>query len=233
MTGVMCPARIRRRCYGAQFMSQLHGGWGGRYTTQWVELRSASVPKIVQVPGWWRRDLPLCLPNVESREKEVVDKDPCLPDEEVPIRAIEEVAGVAFHSGARTRGDKLTYRKVRRPCPPPPPQEASPDVLVSQALRLGMAEMQLTIDRLQVVQPDGEHITPEMAEAIEKAAEFQATVARLRGVQPGSKRFGMGIAAAIEQAHGLQNPPEVVSPPEHCASLLPIYYLGYLFTSKT
>ena len=127
VTRVMCPARIPRRCYGARFMSQLHGGWGGRCTTQWVELRSASVPKIVQVPGWWRRDLPLCLPNVQSRKKEVADKDPCLPAEEVPIRAIDEVAGVAFRTF--TRGDRSTYRKVKRHCPPPPPQEASPNAV--------------------------------------------------------------------------------------------------------
>ena len=106
--------------------------------------------------------------SVQSREQEVADKDPCLPAEEVPIRAIEEVAGVAFRTF--TRGDRSTYRKVRMPCPPPPPQEASPNVVHAQALRLGVAEMQSTIDRLQVVQPDGDHITPEMAEATKKAA---------------------------------------------------------------
>ena len=84
-------------------------------------------------------------------EKEVADKDPCLPAEEVLIRAIEEAAGVAFRPGSGTRRDRSTWRKVRRPCPPPPPQAASSDVLDAQALRQGLDEMQLGIERLQVV----------------------------------------------------------------------------------
>ena len=63
------------------------------------------------------------------------------------------------------------------------------------------------------MQPDGDHITPEMAVSIGQAAEFQATIARLQGVQPGSKRLGDGVVSAIEQARVLQEICEVASPP--------------------
>ena len=77
-------------------------------------------------------------------------------------------------------------------------------MLDAQALRQGLADMQVTLDRLQIVQPDVDHITPEIAAAIDQAAEFQATIAQLQGVQPGSKRLDDGVTSAIEQARVLQ-----------------------------
>ena len=179
----------------------------------WSCDRPACVPTIVQVPGWRRRDIPLCLPNVQYREIEVADKDLCLPAEEMPATASEEVPGAASRSESMARSHRSSYRRVRRPGPLPTPREANPEVLDSQALRQGLAAMQAILDRLQVVQPDGDHITPEMAAAIDQAAEFQATIARLQGVQPGSKRLGDGVSSAIEQAQVLQETCEVASPP--------------------
>ena len=50
------------------------------------------------------------------------------------------------------------------------------------------------------MQPDVDHITPEMAAAIDQAADLQGTIVQLQGVQPGSNRLGDGVTSATEQA---------------------------------
>ena len=169
----------------------------------WVEQRS---PTIVLVPQWWRRDVPLCLPDTATH---------AVATDEVPEAAPDEVPEAAPHPTGRS-----SYRRAHRPRPQTAPHEAHSEVQVVQALQQGLADMQVTLARLReaqdvdcvtnmqetlAMQSEVDRITREMAPAIAMDQELQELQAAVASIHE--------LRAENAQVLGVPDTPELALPP--------------------